>query len=135
MRIVQFKHTKLVPPATIQTLNGSNTYAHCSDLFPYLIPADKWLGIVDMQIGSKFTDGGENHRASMLVIHNVASVPDNVGICSFRIPLVVPGGVTLTADLINNDAEQQWMTSTINGILVPKIDGQDWRDAFSFLFT
>lgn len=134
IKIVQFKHSKLVQPNTIHSLNGENPYAFISDLFPYVVPAGFWIGILDMDLGSKFTDGGPGARASMLVLNNMATVPDNVGIKSYRVPLVAPPGVTLTADLINNDAEQQWMTSTINGILVPKIEGQDWREAFAFLF-
>ena len=134
MRIVQFMHSKLVPPSTIHSLSGTNPYTWCSEVFPYVVPAGYWLGVVDMQLGSKFTDGGPGSRASMLVLNNVASVPDNVGIQSYRIPLVVPPGVELTANLINNDAEQQWMNSVITGLLVPKIPGQDWREAFAFMF-
>lgn len=134
IKTIQFIHSKLVQPSFIQTLNGPNPFTWCSEVFPYTVPAGYWLGIVDMQLGSKFTDGGPGARASLLVLNNVAIVPDNVGIQSYRIPLVIPPGTVLSADVINNDSEQQWMSSVINGLLVPKIDGQDWREAFAFMF-
>ncbi|MEG6507187.1 hypothetical protein [Nitratidesulfovibrio sp. 1201_IL3209] len=87
-----------------------------------------------MSIGSKFTDGGPNLRASMLVLANVHSVPDNVGCMHFKVPLVVPETRTITASLINNDAEDQWINSTVTGLLVPRVAGQTWHDAFAFLF-
>ena len=134
VKAVQWIHSKLVQPSVIQTLNGPNGFTWCTELFPYTVPAGYWLGITDMQLGSKFTDGGAGSRASMLVLQNVTIVPDNVGMQSFRVPLVIPPGTVLTADLINNDAEQQWMNSVITGLLVPKLAGQDWRDAFAFMF-
>lgn len=134
IKTIQFIHSKLVQPSTIQSLSGPNSFTWCSEVFPYTVPAGFWLGITDMQLGSKFTDGGANQRASMLVLNNVTSVPDNVGIQSFRIPLVIPPLTVLTADLINNDAEQQWMNSVITGLLVPKLEGQTWQEAFAFMF-
>lgn len=134
IKTIQFMHSKLVQPSTIQSLSGANGFTWATGTFPYTVPAGYWLGIIDMQIGSKFTDGGPGARASMLVLNNVASVPDNVGIQTFRIPLVVPAGIVLTADLINNDSEQQWMNSVITGLLVPVVAGQTWQDAFSFMF-
>lgn len=135
VKLIQWIHSKLVQPNTICSLSGANGFTWCTEIFPYTVPAGHWLGIVDAQLGSKFTDGGTGARASMLVLNNVLSVPDNAAALHFRVPLVIPAGITLTADIINNDAEQQWMNSVITGILVPKIEGQDWRDAFAFLFS
>lgn len=135
IQTIQWIHTRLVQPAVIEYLDGPNSFTWCSAVFPYVVPKDYWLGIVDMQVGSKFTDGGPWQRASMLVLDNVGSVPDNVGFQSFRVPLVVPPGTCLRAKLINNDAEQQWMNSAITGLLVPKLIDQTWQDAFAFLFT
>lgn len=135
IKTVQWLHSKLVQPSTIQSLNGANSFTWCTEIFPYTVPAGFWLGIIDAQLGSKFTDGGAGARASMLVIHNVLSVPDNNGPLHLRVPLVIPPGITITADIINNDAEQQWMNSIITGLLVEQIPGQTWRDAFVFLFA
>jgi hypothetical protein len=134
IKTMQFIHSKLVQPNFIQTLSGTNGFTWCSGVFPYTVPSGFWLGITDMQLGSKFTDGGAGARASMLVLNNVVSVPDNAGPMHFRVPLVIPSGTVLTADIINNDVEQQWMNSVITGLLVEQVAGQTWQDAFSFLF-
>lgn len=138
VQCVQWIHSKLVAAATIQDLAGPNPFTWCSELFPYVVPSGYWLGIVDMALSSKYTDGpspmGGSAIASYLALSNVVSVPDNVGYNSFKVPLVVPEGKTLNAQIINNDSNQQWMSSVITGLLVPKVEGQTWRDAFAGLF-
>lgn len=135
VRLIQFIHSKLVQPYTIQPLDGPNPFTWSSEVFPYRVPNGYWLGIVDMHLATKFGGrGGDNSRASMLVISNVTSVPASTGSVSFRVPLVVPEGTTLNAQIINNDIEMQWMNSAITAILVPKVSGQSYQEAFAFLF-
>lgn len=135
VRLIQFVHSKLVQPYTNQPLDGPNPFTWSSEVFPYTVPSGYWLGVVDMHLGTKFGGrGGDNARASMLVLGSVTSVPASTGSVSFRVPLVVPEGVTLTASIINNDIEMQWMNSAITAILVPKVAGQSYQEAFAFLF-
>lgn len=130
MKTIQWALTKLVQPGTIVSLDGPNGFTWATEAFPYTVPAGFWLGITDVQFGSKFTDGGAWQRASYFVIPNVLSLPDNTGSIHFRTPFVIPPGITITAQFINNDAEQQWMSAIVCARLVPKTTN-NYGDAFA----
>lgn len=132
-KFVQWLYTRLVPPNTILPLTGPNGFTWATEAFPYTVPAGYWLGIVDVALDSKYTDGGPNPIASYFVIDNVLALPDNVGSRHFRIPLVIPENITLSASFINNDYNQQHMNAQVTGILVPKVAGQTYQDAFAYL--
>jgi hypothetical protein len=61
------------------------------------------------------------------------SLPDNVGQRRWTPPLVVPPGTCLSANFINNDAEQQWMNAQMTGWLVQQQPGQSYHEAFAFM--
>jgi hypothetical protein len=128
---LQWVHSKLVGPNVTLSLDGPNPFTWCTEVFPYTVPTGYWLGIIHASVSTKFTDGGAGQRASMLVIPNVLMVPDNNGALNFSRPVVVPEGQAITANYINNDAEQQWFTSIVQAALAPKLVGQSYQDAFS----
>lgn len=99
-----------------------------SRAFPFEVPAGHWLGITGLYLATKF---GARERCSMLVVNNVGSCPDNVGLVEFPEPIIVPAGVVLQASIINNANEQQWMNAGVFGRLVaapPSLDPEllDW---------
>lgn len=134
IQCVQWVHSKLVQPSSAISLDGPNGFTWCTEVFPYVVPPDTWLGIADVTFDTKFSDGGPNQRASLLVIPNVLTCPDNAGSRHYRSPIVVPSGTVLTALYYNNDSEAQWMSSTITGLLTPQQPGASYKDAFSFFF-
>lgn len=133
VKFLQWLYTRLVPSNTILPLTGPNGFTWATEIFPYTVPDDHWLGIVDVALDSKYTDGGPNPIASYFVIDNVLALPDNVGSRHFRIPLVIPENITLSAGFINNDYNQQYMNAQVTAILIPKQPGQTYRDAFAYL--
>jgi hypothetical protein len=124
---LQWVHSKLVPAYSAQSLEGPNPFTWASFTFPYTVPEGYVLGITDVQFSSKFTTSG---RASYLVIGNLLTLPDNHGSVHFVVPLAVPPGKTITANIINNDEEQQWMGSVITAVLVPIKPGEVWTQVF-----
>lgn len=104
----------LVPAETDVNLDAYPAMSWISETWPYTVPVGAWLGLRAFQIGSKFTHAG---TASYLVIENVITVPDSLGLAVFPHPIRIPGGTTLHAHLINNAPNQQWMTSVVQGIL------------------
>lgn len=134
VKSLQWIHSRLVQPNTVADLAGANGFTWCSEVFPYTVPTNFWLGITSASLDSKFTDGGPNQRASYFTVPNVFSIPDNAGQRKWDAPLVIPPGTVLQGQIINNDAEQQWMNSHMTALLVPKVAGQSYQDAFAFLF-
>lgn len=137
-KTIQWAVTKLVNSNTSEPLVPPNNFTWATEAFPYTVPQGYWLGITDVQFGSKMTDGspgaaGSTPRASFFVINNVLTVPDNHGSLHFKTPFVIPPGRTLTANFINNDNEAQWMTALVCGRLVPKTS-DNYGDAFAGSF-
>lgn len=128
---LQWVHFRLVQNGVASDLGGPNGFTWSSELWPYTVPADKWLGITYASLSSKFVDGGAAARGSLLVITNVLTVPDNYGDLKPPRPIVVPPNATITAQLINNDDEPQWMGSIVMGVLAPYTAGQSYWDAFA----
>jgi len=106
-----------------------------SEDFPYTVPRGKALGVVGVQVSSKM----RADRAGYFVVGGVASLPTDIGQIAFQIPIVVPGGATITAMLINNapaadDGVGQWMWAGMQAILVDATPATPYGQIFPSLW-
>jgi hypothetical protein len=124
---MQWLHCQLVPAYTSVSLDGTGALNAASFSWPYTVQEGYVFGITDVQFSSKFTTSS---RASYFVLNGVMTVSDNHGSVHFRTPLAFPPGSKLSAGLINNDDEQQWMCAVVVGQLVKLQPGALWTQVF-----
>lgn len=131
---VQWAYAALVPATggNIPLAGSPMTYA--SDIFPYVVPENRFLAIASASLASKF---GGTGRASYFILDNCFTLPDDAPHANFGArPFIVPPGTVLTARFINNETltpdygaggEAQWMNMTMTGALVDA-PGYTWRN-------
>jgi hypothetical protein len=124
---MQWMHCQNVPAYTSVSLEGKGALNGASFAWPYTVQEGYVFGITDVQFSSKFTTSG---RSSYFVMPGVLTVSDNHGSIHFRTPLAFPAKSVLTASLINNDDEGQWMCAVVIGQLVKIQPGQAWTSVF-----
>lgn len=128
---LQWDYCALVPAATDISLDvpsptvGQNSWY--GEPFPYTVPVGKALGIVSAMVSSKL----RALRAGYFNVDNVLSLPADIGLFTYPLPFVVPGGVTLHGHLINNNTEDaQWMCAWMQGVLIEAPKGVSYRRLF-----
>jgi len=102
-------------------------YSWLSERFPYLVPADKWLLITDVNFASKQL----GTRNSYFILQNIVTVNSSPGIFSPRVPIIVPAGTTVNAQIFNNTNEAQWMNAIVSGFLINQLSGETYQHALA----
>lgn len=111
-------YSALVPSATALPMDGApGPMTWGSQLFPYTVPAGKWLAIKDISLQDKVAiDTSGFERNNYFIVSNVGSAMSRSPL-HYTSPVVIPPGATISFTLINNSREDQWMIASMTGYL------------------